>query len=87
MLSPRAIAVQGIGYSPRVAAVQGFAAVDLFVVVPSTGGGASAGVDSYREVRRSLFGLDESDVVAQVHRQDEEVLTIIMMAVIRGDVL
>jgi hypothetical protein len=86
ILDPLAIALQGIGYTPEAVAVQGFAQVDLFVALPS-GGGASAGVDAYRTIRKGLFGLDESDVVAQIHKQDDEVLAVIMMAVIRGDVL
>lgn len=85
-LDPLAIALQGIGYTPEAVAVQGFATVDLFVALPS-GGGASAGVASYHKMRESLFGLDESDVVAQIHRQDEEILSVIMTVVIRGDVL
>jgi hypothetical protein len=88
ILDPMAIALQGIGYTPEAVAVQGFARVELFVALPSvSGGGASAGVDAYRTIRKGLFGLDESDVVAQIHKQDDEVLAVIMMAVIRGDVL
>lgn len=81
-LDALAVALQGIGYTPEAVALQGFAKVDLFVAVG--GGGAAAGVAS--RLKQSL-PFDELDLVDQIHRQDDEVLTIIMLTVLRGDVL
>lgn len=87
-LDPRAIALQGIGFEPPVVAAQGFASVKLFVVVGGGGGGAH-GVDSYKDFGKNLLKATEyEDELSQlIHKQDEEVLTVIMVAVVRGKIL
>lgn len=42
MLSPRAIALQGVGFGPRLAAVQGFGQISVVVQQPTQGAGAGA---------------------------------------------
>lgn len=85
MLDARAIALQGIGYEPRAVATQGFTEIVL-VVFKGTGGGASAGVGSYEKNRTTLFE-EELWSRDQIIQQDEEVLFVIMLSVVRGDVL
>lgn len=87
-LDPRAIALQGVGYGPLAMAAQGAASVQLFVVVGGGGGGAH-GVDSYKDFGKNLLKATEyEDELSQlIHKQDEEVLTVIMMAVVRGKIL
>jgi hypothetical protein len=87
MLDPRAVALQGVGFEPPVLAVQGFASVQLYVVVG--GGGGAHGVDSYKDFGKNLLKSTEyeDDLVQMIHRQDEEVLMVILMTVVRGDIL
>ena len=57
----------------------------MIVVATGSGGGASAGVSSYK----NAFGHieHEGELAQLIHRQDEEVLTVIVMAVISGKIL
>lgn len=84
MLNARAVALQGIGFEPRAVATQGL--FEIITVVVVGGGSGSAGVDSYKFNRTTLF--EDQDLLRdQVLQQDEEVLFVIMLSVVRGDVL
>ncbi len=98
-LSPRAIALQGIGFGVLPLAVQGFAAVDatvIKVVVTGGGGGGAHGVDPGKELT-TLFSKgahdyllpsrefeDEERIRAEIIREDEEILMVIMSAITTG---
>lgn len=85
MLSPRAIALQGVGFGPSAMAAQGLTVVDLYVVISGGGGGGgSAGVASYKKHLPSYE--HEDDLVQLIHQQDDEVLQVIVMAVISGNI-
>lgn len=86
MLDARAVALQGIGFGALPMAVQGFAEVSTAYY---GGGGGAAGVDSYRtphaKHRVNDPGLDHEELIrAEIIREDEEILTVIMSAVTSG---
>ena len=58
MISPRAIAVQGLGFSPRLLAVQGFASVEE--TTTRFGSGGPDGAPS----RRTNFAYDDAFDIA-----------------------
>lgn len=70
MLTPRAIALQGVGYAPRLVALQGFAVVDGVEVFWDTSQGV-AGQFKRREYNRLL-------------RDDELVTDLIVSLVTQG---
>jgi hypothetical protein len=85
MLDARAVALQGIGFGVLPIAVQGFAEVSTAYY---GGGGGAAGVGSYRtpHARRVIDpGLDHEELIrAEIIREDEEILAVIMSAVTSG---
>ena len=88
-MNARAIALQGIGFGVLPMAVQGFAQINVGVVVG--GGGAAAGVDqrkgsafgNYKLPNTNDFEYEEG-IRAEIIREDEEILTVIMSAVTSG---
>jgi hypothetical protein len=71
MLDPYAIALQGIGFSPRLVALQGFAEI----VVPGKVGGRR-----HKGVRFEPYKGD----LAQIHQEDESVTDLLIALVIKG---
>lgn len=81
MLDARAVALQGIGFGAMPTALQGFAPVRVSAVVG--GGSGAAGVANYKLPRANIFE-DEEHIRAEIIREDEEVLAVIMSAVTSG---
>lgn len=84
MLDPRAVALQGIGYSSLLVAVQGFA--EAAVVVSY----ADANARAYGKRRTAGYGrsYDDADemrrqiaLLRQIEEEDEIVLALVMAAV------
>lgn len=73
MLSSRAIAVQGIGFTPRHVALQGF-------VVGTVGGGRRP---RQRSVRFEPYRPDRIEL-AQLHAEDELVTDLLIALVTKG---
>lgn len=83
MLSPRAIALQGIGFEPRLVAMQGLAPFTVTLPPVSGGGGGAAGVAGYKLPGATTYQ-DEERIRADIIREDEEVLAVLMGAVTSG---
>lgn len=86
MPDARAVALQGIGLGAMPVALQGFAEVSTAYY---GGGGGAAGVASYRtphaKHRVNDPGLDYEELIrAEIIREDEEILAVIMSAVTSG---
>lgn len=92
-LSARAIALQGVGFGALPLAVQGFA--DIQSSLSLGGGGGSHGAQEDKEQLTTLFAKnyklpgaadfeDEERIRAEIIRDDEEILTVIMSAVTSG---
>lgn len=81
-LSPRAMAVQGIGYTPRLKATQGLSGFEIFL--PPGGGGGAHGVDGYTRNRPIVIDGHEEDLRVEILTQDDEILAVIMSAVACG---
>lgn len=81
MLDARAIALQGIGFGALPVAVQGFTAIQVGNII--SGGGGAAGVSRYKLPTADVFE-DEERIRAEIIRDDEEILTVIMSAVTSG---
>jgi hypothetical protein len=83
-LSPRAIAVQGIGYTPILTATQGLTGFEIFLPRAGGGGGGAHGVDNYKRNRPITIDGHEDDLRAEIITQDDEILAVIMSAVACG---
>jgi len=77
ILSARAIALQGIGFTPRLVALQGFGFYDL-PPVPEYGGTRG----KRHSHARLLPGTDYN--LAQLHQEDEAVTDLLITLVTKG---
>lgn len=84
MLDARAVALQGIGYSPLLVAVQGFAEAAVAVSY------ADANARAYGKRRTAGYGREYGDademrrqiaLLRQIEEEDEIVLALVMAAV------
>lgn len=84
MLDPRAVALQGLGYSPLLVAVQGFAEAAVAVSY------ADANARAYGKRRTAGYGrsYDDADemrrqiaLLRQIEEEDEIVVALVMAAV------
>jgi hypothetical protein len=84
MLDPRAVALQGIGFSPLLVAVQGFAEAAAAVSY------ADANARAYGKRRTAGYGREYGDaeemrrsiaLLRQIEEEDEIVLALVMSAV------
>ena len=87
MLSPRAIALQGVGYVPQVLALQGFWVDEAPVPPPplgSVGGGpGGGGLDRWSQKHLSTE-LDRTYNLAYLKRQDREITEFLVTLVTKG---
>ena len=63
MISSRGIAVQGVGFSPAVLAVQGFSQVGATQVVPTSTPAWASGPDTVGPQRRRRSNAQEEDLL------------------------
>lgn len=77
MLDPRAIALQGVGFGAAPMALLGIAQIDSSIIVGGGGGSAK------RKFPGATFD-DEERIRAEIIREDEEILAVLMSAVTSG---
>lgn len=80
MISPRAVAVQGVGFTPRLVAVQGFGTVEV-TPLPSVSGVLVGG---FRKQRDLYDWSTKTYNLTRLHQQDQEVVELLVSLVTKG---
>lgn len=77
-MTPRAVAVQGIGYSPQLVALQGLIEVPELPDVSGVAGGG------FRRRKDTRDWAERTYTLAKLHKQDQEVTELLVALVTKG---
>jgi hypothetical protein len=84
MIDSYAVAMQGIGFSPMLVAVQGFGPIEV-TQLPSVAGVASvSGSGKASKARRLPDWLDNQGKLAKLHQDDQVVTELLVSLVTKG---
>jgi hypothetical protein len=81
MIDARAVAVQGIGFSPRLVAVQGFGPIEVTPLPPVSGVVRGGG---FRRQRDLYDWSSKTYNLTRLHQQDQEVAELLVALVTKG---